>query len=594
MAIVPPNHHLPPHPWRALRDRAGQRGESMKAILARARRHFTRRHALVFVIALAVYTPAFWWGVPYATAADRADAWGVDDEPPMGPLAQLHDIFNPKPTQNPNLGYPMLHPFMVIGAYTPYIGYLFATGGLDTPTEAFPHGFKDPVRALRVLSLIAHALSVLLAAGIIVAAYEIGRTLFDERAGLWAAAFVLTTYPLFYYARTSNVDVPVLFFTVLAFIPFAKCMMRGVTVARAAWFGTLAGLALAAKEPAFASFIGVPVALLLLASPVDGTAGWKSGVVWRGAGVAVVMTLLAYAIGSGMVIDPDRYWAHVAFVRERSGDALKGAVAFAVTYDRTIDGHVQLATRLVALLRDSLTLPGLLLGAVGFFVALRSARRAAWFSVTAITYMAILFWMARVAQLRYVMPAAFTIAIFAGYAASRTVGRLALAGRAIGAVAAVIGVLRGIDLTYAMLVDSRYDAAAWLRRTARTGDHIEYFGSSQKNPPIEAAVLSARAIRYLGGNIEPDTSANAVQEILDGWRTRAPRFVILIPDYTSRPGEPFARSCPPEIYRQLRAGSAGYSLAVEFQRPALMPWIRRPPLDYPVVNPPILIFERAS
>jgi len=566
----------------------------MKALFARARRRLSGRHALVFAIALAVYTPAFWWGAPYATAADRADAWGVDEEPPMGPLAQLHDIFNPNPTQNPNLGYPMLHPFMVIGSYTPYISWLFATGGLETPTVAFPHGFKDPVRALRVLTLISHALSVLLAAGIIVAAYEIGRTLFDERSGLWAAALVLTTYPMFYYARTSNVDVPVLFFTALAFIPFAKSIMGGVTVARGAWFGALAGLALATKEPAFASFLGIPVALLILPSPVDGTAAWKSAQVWRGAGVAVLLAIVAYAIGSGMVIDPNRYWAHVAFVRERSGDLAAGAVAFAEYFDRTADGHLRLGSRLLGYLRDSTTLPGLVLGAAGFIAALRSARRPAWFSVTAITYMAILFWFARAAQLRYVMPAAFTIAIFAGYAASRSVGLLALAGRVAGAAAVLIGLLRGVDLTYAMLVDSRYDAAAWLRRTARVGDRIEYFGSSLKNPPMESGVISARAIRFRGGNIQPDTSANAVQEIFEGWRTRAPRFVMLTPDYTSRPGEPFAASCPPEVYRQLRSGALGYSLAAEFQRPALMPWIRRPLLDYPVVNPPILIFERAG
>lgn len=566
----------------------------MRALLARMRKHVSGRHALVFVLALLVYTPGFWWGAPYATAADRADAWGVDDEPPMGPLAELHDIFYPKPTQNPNLGYPMLHPFMVIGSYTPYIGYLFVTGQLDRPTEAFPHGFKDPVRALWVLTLIAHALSVLLAAGIVVAAYEIGRTLFDERAGLWSAALVLTTYPMFYYARNSNVDVPVLFFTVLAFIPFAKAIMGGVTVARSAWFGALAGCALATKEPAFASFLGVPVALLLLPSPADGMPAWKSATAWRGAVVAALCAGAAYALFSGMIIDHRRYAAHVAFVRERSGDLARGAVAFAVYYEKTLDGHLRFASRLLSLLRDAITLPGLVLGAAGFIAALRHARRAAWFSVTAITYMAILFWFARGAQLRYVMPAAFTISIFAGYAASRAHGLVPLAGRVLGAAAVAIGALQGIDLTHSMLFDTRHAAGAWLRERARAGDQIEYFGSSQKNPPIEANVGSSRAIRYLGGNIRPDTSANAVREIVEGWKARAPRFVILIPDYTSRPGEPFAASCPPEIYRQLRAGSLGYSLAAEFQQPALMPWIRRPMLDYPVVSPPILIFERVG
>ena len=566
----------------------------MKAILARALRHVGRRHALLFAIAVVVYTPGFWWGAPHATAADRVDAWGVDDVPPLGPLAQLHDLLSPTPPPNPNLGYPMLHPFMVLGTFVPYMGWLYATGGVANPSGTFPFGFTDPVRSLRILSFIAHALSVLLAAAIVVAAYEIGRTLFDERAGLWSSALVLTMYPMFYYGRTSNVDVPVLFFTALAFIPFAKSIIHGVTVRRGAWFGALAGCALATKEPAFASFVGIPVALLVLPSPVDGTVPWKSPAIWRAAGVAVLMAIVAYAVGSGMIIDPDRYAAHVAFVRERSGELVEGEVAFAVEYPQTVDGHLRLASRLFALLADALTLPGVLLGAAGLIVALRSARRAAWFSVTAITYLAILFWFARAAQLRYVMPAAFSIAVFAGYAASRAQGLLPLTGRAIAAAAVLIGFLRGVDLTHAMVLDARYQAGAWLRQTARVGDRIEYFGAAQKNPPIERGVISGRAFRYLGGNIRPDTSQNAVQEIIEGWRARAPRFVLLITDYTSRRDEPFAASCPPEIYRQLQAGALGYRLAAEFKRPALIPWIRRPPLDYPVVNPPILIFERAG
>jgi hypothetical protein len=295
-----------------------------------------------------------------------------------------------------------------------------------------------------------------------------------------------------------------------------------------------------------------------------------------------------------MIVDHRRYAAHVAFVRERSGDLVQGTIAFAGYYEKTLDGHLRLASRLIALLKDALTLPGLLLGGVGLIVALRNARRPAWFSVTAIAYLAILFWFGRGAQLRYVMPAAFTISVFAGYAASRAGGWLPMAGRVVGAAAILIGALQGMDLTYAMWNDSRYDAAAWFRQTARAGDQIEYFGTSRKNPPIEATVGTSRAIRYLGGNVAPDTSATAVNEVIEGWRRRSPRFVILSPDYTSRPNEPFAASCPPEIYRQLRSGALGYRLAAEFQRPPLLPWIHRPALDHPVVNPPILIFERAG
>lgn len=134
-----------------------------------------RRATVLCLTALLAYTPAFWWGAPHATAADRTNAWGVDDEPPLGPLAQAHDIIAPKQEQNPNLGYPMLHPFMVLGAFAPYIGYLAASGGLSAPRVAYPHGFAHPVDALRNLTWIAHFLSVLLGVGVVICAYGIAR-----------------------------------------------------------------------------------------------------------------------------------------------------------------------------------------------------------------------------------------------------------------------------------------------------------------------------------------------------------------------------------------------------------------------------------
>ncbi|MEQ1692018.1 MAG: hypothetical protein ABMA00_12070 [Gemmatimonas sp.] len=559
-------------------------------------RAFGRTRALIALLALCAYTPGFWWGAPYATAADRANAWAVDDEPPMGPLAQLHDIVHPKAEQNPNLGYPMLHPFMVIGSYAPYVGWLMATNQLSNATAEFPHGFSDPVVALRNLTWISHFLSVLLAVGIVVAAYDIGRVLWTPLAGVWSAAFAGLVFPMFFYARTSNVDVPVLFFTALALIAFSRCLMLGLTTPRVLALATLMGLAMATKEPSFATFAGVPFVLLVLPSPQGGNPAWRSAATWRLALLCFVTSVAAYALASGMVIDPSRWVAHIDFVRGRSGEAAKGGVAFAMHYPMTWEGHRALAARLTGLLADCLTVPGLVLSVVGLIMAAWRTRRAFWFSVTAVTYLGILFWSARIAQLRYVMPAAFTLALFAAFAASTLLHHRARAVRWFTACVVLVALgtagLRAADLTYAMLHDSRHAAGDWLRANGKPGDRLEYFGSDQKNPPMEAWLVSARAIRYLGGNIQAPRDSATVASILSGWSERQPRFVVLIPDFTSAPGELFAASCPPDIARRLEDGSAGYRRAGRFESADLLPWVHRPLLDYPVVNPPILIYER--
>ncbi|HJU74390.1 MAG TPA: glycosyltransferase family 39 protein [Gemmatimonadaceae bacterium] len=554
-----------------------------------------RSALLLGIVALLLYTPAFWWGAPHATAADRTNAWGVDDEPPLGPLAQAHDIIAPKAEMNPNLGYPMLHPFMVLGSFAPYIGYLAATGGLEKPTVAYPHGFDDPVAALKHLTWIAHFLSVLLGVGIVICAYGIAREMWDETTGVVAAIFAMLVYPMFYYARNSNVDVPVLFFTAAGLWAFALIAKRGLTTRRAVVLGALVGCAVATKEPSFASFAFVPLVLPFMRDPGERERYWMQPGFWRTATLATAAALGAYAIGSGLVIDFARWQAHLTFIRERTQLARSGGVIFTTYYPFTWSGHVSLAAQIVALLGNAMSLPGLALGIGGLILAARRNRRSVLLAYSALVYLVILFVSARVIQLRYVLPITFVLALYAGYAVVtgwRSIPTIRWATAAVAGAAVIILALWATDLTYGMVRDSRYAAGAWIARNARPGDALEYFGSEHKHPPMPASLTSRQAIPFRGSTFRADTGATAIQTIIDGWRERRPRFVALVPDYTSYPGAPHAATCPPAIYRALEDGSLGYRRVAFFQTRPLLPWARRPALDHPVVNPPIRIYER--
>ncbi|MGQ0642806.1 MAG: ArnT family glycosyltransferase [Gemmatimonadaceae bacterium] len=563
-----------------------------------ALRRIGRAPVVVAVLALALYVPAFWWGAPHATADDRTDAWGIDDLSPLGPLAQAHDIIAPKSEMSPNLGYPLMHTFMVLGAFAPYVGYLSLSGGLDSPTVAYPHGFTDPVAALRNLGLIAHFLSVLLAVGIVVCAYGTARELWDEFTATIAALGAMLVYPMFYYARTSNVDVPVLFFIAAGFWAFAVIAKRGLTLRRAVILGALAGCAVATKEQGFASFAFVPVVLPFMREAATGERLWRSRVFWRAAPAGAVSAIVLYALGSGMVVDVDRWIAHIRFNTERMELARSGGVIFARYYPMSWQGHVELAGTVVALLRDALSAPGLALGVAGVVLAIRRTPRSALLAYSALVYLLILFFSARIIQLRYVMPVALILALYGGFAivtawrTARRVMRWATAALA-GAAAATL-IVWAADLTYAMLNDSRHDAGAWLAARVRPGDALEYFGPANKNPPMPVLLSSRQAIPTRSSIYAADTGQVAIDAIRQSWQQRQPRFVALIPDYTSHGSAPYSASCPPAIYRALEDGSLGYSRVALFQTPALLAWSRRPQLDHPVVNPPIRLYERVS
>jgi 4-amino-4-deoxy-L-arabinose transferase-like glycosyltransferase len=439
---------------------------------------------------------------------------------------------------------------------------------------------------------------VLLGVGVVLCAFGAARTLWDEQVATVAALGALLVYPMFYYARNSNVDVPVLFFTAAGLWAFAAIARHGLTRRRAVIFGALVGCAVATKEPAFASFVFVPLVLPFMRDPGSSRGYWSIPAFWATAVAATGAAFAAYAIGSGMVIDFARWQAHLNFIRERTELARSGGVIFTTYYPMTWAGHVALARQITSLLVDAMSLPGLLLGVAGVVLALRRAPRAALLAVSALGYLLILFFSARVIQLRYVMPITFILALYAGFAVV-SAWRSAVAAVRWGSVAlagagAAILLLWALDLTYGMIRDSRYAAAAWIAATARPGDALEYFGSEHKHPPMPAWLSSRQAIPFRGSTFRADTGAAAVASVIQGWNERRPRFVAIVPDYTSPPGAPHAASCPPAIYRALEDGSLGYRRAAFFQTPALLPWARRPSLDHPVVNPPIRLYERTD
>ncbi|MCA9738232.1 MAG: glycosyltransferase family 39 protein [Gemmatimonadetes bacterium] len=548
----------------------------------------------VALIALLCYVPAFWWGAPHATDPLRTQSWGVDDETPLGPLAEVSNILAPQPDRN--LGYPLLYPFVVAGAYAPYMAGLLVTGGLSDPTGEYPFGLADPVRSLRVLSGIAHLVTVGFGVLCVVGAYWIGLVGWDRRTGLWTAGTVLTLYPMFYYARTGNVDVPMLAFIVLATAAFATALRDGWTPRRAAWLGVWAGCALATKEAAAGAFLLIPIASLLglRLRPAP-----REGFSWKVNGTGLLASVLALGIGSGLFIEPSRYVAHLRFIGGRSQIAASGGGNWVIrTYAMTLSDSVAYAQRQVELLIDVMTLPGLLLALAGVGWVLARERDRWPLLLPVLGYTAYMFLGQRVTQLRYLLPTAVLLAPFAARLAVvglRAAGPLARALPGVAVVALGLGALRGVDVTWAMLGDTRYEAAAWLAERTEPGDTVEHFGPFQKLPPLEAGVASRQATLYLGILGPTDTTAATTRDILDGWRERTPRFVLVVPDHTTQATTgPHSISLPPTLYRALMEGGTEYALVRTFESRPLLPWVQRPPLDYPTVSPPIRVFARRS
>ena len=546
--------------------------------------------AVLFACAVLFYAIGAWWGVPYATGPDRVQGWGIDDDTPLGPLTRIHEIIRPQP--NPWLSHPLMHTFVVATAYAPYFLGLVATGEFTGISATYPFGLVDPVAALRTLSLIARLISVVMAGLVVGAAAWIGRALWGRATGLLYGTLVLFSFPFVYYARVGNVDATAAAFTMLAVAAFVAAMNRGLGVAGAVWLGAFTGAALATKESSVGIFLGMPLLLLLRHEP-DGTAAWRTGGFWRAAAAGGAACFVVFGVGSGLFVDPRRFFAHLAYLRGLLDLVSSTDVGHPLAFPYTPAGHLGYLRATLWQLVEGMTALGAALAAMGIGLAWRARSRAGAVAVLPLLYLVYLFLTYRLVQIRYLMPAMLLLLGFTAHAlvtlARTSAGRWRTLAMVLGAAVVLQESLVATGLTYEMLRDSRYAAGAWLAEHTNPGSTLAYFGPSSTLPPLEPSVDAVRATEDRGLYWTPPVDDQTISAILARWNQRRPTFVITMPDYTSH-GLEHARSLPPRLYARLLDGSAGFEMVAEFHTPPLIPWLPMPSLDYPVVNPHIRIF----
>ncbi len=545
----------------------------------------------VALAAFVAFAPGFWWGAPTATAPDRKLSWGTDDETPLGPLAELHNIIQPK--KDRNLGYPLMYSFMAAGTYAPYLAYLFVSGDFEKVTGEYPFGLKDPVRTLKVLTGLAHFLTVLLGVGIALCVFRTAKLLWDERAGIAAAGFIITGYPYFYYARSGNVDVPMTFFVALALMSFVWMMKAGITVRRGILLGAAMGFGLGTKEACYSMFPLIPVALIYIQ--------WKNrgpSVKWyRRADLwTAVAGILAFGFGSGLFIEPSRYFAHLEFHAQLAQMYASGE-ADHVLREKDLAGYLGLARDYVKHLAGTHTWPGLAVAALGVGVMAKRRDFAGLVLVgTALLYLLLSASRLSISTLRMMLPVSVVFAVAAGYGVRWALevmreNKAAYAALALTVVAYGWGLLRGVDLTHAMLFDSRYAAAQWLAPRLSAGDRVDHFGGTEKLPPLPVGVESARAAPHLSFHKKAPDGPEMQARIKARWDADPPKFIVIMPDHAAKHG-PHHHTCPPQTFADLESGALGWDRVALFQTPSLIPWVQRPKLDYPVVNPPIRVYAK--
>ncbi len=542
-----------------------------------------RRPLTIALLAAVLYASLVGWGVPYATAPDRIKTTATDEILPLEGLAEMRSTFI-SAAPDRNLGYPWLHYAVVSAAQAPYLAWLIATGGMSAPAAEYPYGLKDPVTALKALTVLGRLASVLMAAGAVVAAFAFTASLWGRTAATWAALLAALSYPAVYYSRTGNLDMPAYFWSAAAIAVIGRTFSGGLTTSRAVWLGIFSAAAVATKDQMLILFVPLLAGLALPQWHRPTGTGYPV----RPLLTLVASGLVAYAVATGMLVDPGRHVAHLQKMIF-TPQAVSVSLAYMPAAPNTWTGLWSLVTGFVQGLLAMMSPPVLVLAVAGLALAIRADRRhLVWVAALLLHFVVLVRGIGGVEQ-RYLLP--FTIAIDA-FAALCLLRMSAWRREVALALFAVCIAWRGAvaaDLTWAQWRDSRLPAADFLRKVYAPGDRIEYFGVTEALPPLDADMVSRR---IMGREQWAGTFGHG-PAVLDYLRREGPRFIVIVPDWSSGRTTEYSGDCPPEVFEALTNGSVGYRLAAHFTTPSLLPGVlARPRLDYQTVAPPIRIFVR--
>lgn len=455
------------------------------------------------------------WGLP------GSDGWDTDGVAPRDFLPGLADTFTPGKFYT----YPPLH-LAILAILTLPVTLMAVVRAPAISVQAVVSEIVK-VPYMTSMSVVARLVALAMSLGIVVAiarlAEEIRAAELDfaprpdawfcgryadarvERAGLCAAVVVGTNASLTYYGKTSNLDVPYLFWATWSLVLLARAI-RGHRSFRAGF--VFAALAIATKDQAYAMF-------LVAIPPLLAVVLYRDRRRTRDVVVAALVALLVLLVIDAAPFNPSGFRARLAFL---SGTASQDYAEY------TADWSGRLRVLIDSAYLFPLQYPVLLVPLV--VIGLRRARSllGALPLLVLVSFTIAFELTARRTEARFLLPQALMLAIYGGAGLETLVFAerrgLRLAGQALASVVVASALFGAISVDVNMLGDPRYDAARWLADNIAPGDTVEVYGLNVYLPQLPP---QARVIRVGPEALEHRNPLPGVEEVQAPYELSASR-----------------------------------------------------------------------
>jgi hypothetical protein len=410
-----------------------------------------------------------------------------------------------------------------------------------------------------------------------------------RRAGLFAATLAGLSPAMTYYAKTSNLDVPYLFWAVLSLVQLSRAIAR-TEPRRLVWALALAAFAVGTKDQAYAMFaLSVPTVLALWLA-LDQALRKRRRDAVRHVTVGFVVAAIALATIDAAIVNPEGFAARVRFL---TGSASQDFVE----YSRDARGRWAIvvdAARAFHLHGPKVLTP---LFAVGLCWGLWEARRATSErrlrlfllailpAIVVVSFTVAFNFVSLRTNARFLLPQAAMLSVYGALGLEALAASSKPAFRGMGRGVFLLGLALGLHASLSvdvnLLRDPRYDTEAWLRAHVGPNDLIETYGLNVYLPRFFAG---ARVVRVGPESVEGRSPLPNVTEVsapFGAAPSRGPRFIVVSTAWAWRyalpPGsslEPGRRLAPGHEksaaeadanawFRSLESGAAGYRLVHE-------------------------------
>ncbi|HEX6463549.1 MAG TPA: glycosyltransferase family 39 protein [Vicinamibacterales bacterium] len=446
--------------------------------------------------------------------------------------------------------YPPLHYYILSTVMAPFL-WLSWWGRL---------AFDD--RVYNLLVLLNRLVSVAAGVGCVAATGVAGALAFGRRPGLWAAAIMALTTPFLYYAKTTNPDVPYLFWFAVSLVYYVR-ILQGGTRRDYVLFAAFATFSVCTKDQAYGLYLLMPVPIVVEIWRANRSANrpraFLRALIDPRLWIAAATSAVLFALIHNMLFNWNGFMQHVRFI---TGD---GSAPYRV-FEPTLAGRWKLFLLTLDLTQQSLGWPfsiAALYGLVYAIVRPETRRLSLWLLVPVVSYYFSFIDVIVYNYDRFMLPVCLILALFGGVTFDELTAprdmrtwRVALASAVFAYTLFYAG---AVD--YLMIHDSRYHAERWLRAHVGPGQIVGTSGTREYIPNLDG--LSHTDVPNL--------------ETLDRVR---PAFVLFNADY--------GRAVPREtgwgqLIAALQQGTAGYKLVARFRDP--LPWAWLPGMHRDLVGP---------